>query len=76
MTQHYRRAVLAALIWAALCLGLPALAATLNGLKPWGTPLGLALFAQGAPALLVVAAAVLGRREGSLERSAEDQHKP
>ncbi len=59
--MKYGHLVLAGLIWAALCLGLPALAETLNGLKPGGSPLGLALMAEGAPVLLVVAAALLSR---------------
>ena len=62
MLMRHGRRVLAMLVWAVICLGLPALAETLNGAKPGGTPLGLLMVALAAPLLLAIAAAILARR--------------
>lgn len=72
MVKRYSRPGLAVLVWALLCLGIPAIAETLNGLKPGGTPLGLAMMAQGAAVLLAIAALALGRRTKSRPADAED----
>lgn len=76
MIQRYGRVVLAGSVWAALCLGLPALAETLNGLKPGGSPLGLALVAQGATALLLVAAVALAGRSKPPAPSSGESNTP
>lgn len=50
--------------WATLCLGLPAIAGTLNGLKPGGLALGYWFTAQGAPLALAGLAIVFAARRG------------
>lgn len=62
MTTRNARISAGLTAWAALCLGIPALAEALNGLKPGGTPLGLTLAGQGVPLLLAAAALLLQRR--------------
>jgi len=64
MLKPYARPLIACCIWGAVCLALPALSQTFNGLKPAGLPLGYWLMAQGAPMLLAIAVFALTRSPG------------